>query len=152
MKRGTKTLRKLMKARRAVSPVISTLMLILLAVAAGVVAYAYVMGWLGSATKSPPTGYGQLQFDSIRADANEDMIKIYVRNVGGIALNISKIYVDGEEKANNTVPIPSGGYEIDVGETVYLEVDATVTNNKFYEVTVTCLDGTTVSQAVKGKK
>jgi hypothetical protein len=131
--------------------VISALLLILLAVAAGIVAYTYVMGWLGGATKSPKAGYGQLQFDSIRADDSEDKIKMFVRNVGGVALNISKIYVDGEEKANNTA-LPDGGYEIDVNEVVYLEVNATVTKNRFYEVAVTCLDGTTVSQAVKGKK
>jgi flagellin-like protein len=41
----------ILKNRRAFSAVIASLILMLLAVAAGGVVYAYVMGWIGGSTK-----------------------------------------------------------------------------------------------------
>ncbi|MFZ1039187.1 MAG: archaellin/type IV pilin N-terminal domain-containing protein, partial [Candidatus Bathyarchaeia archaeon] len=90
-----KSLRRMFRAKRAFSAVIASLILMLLAVAAGVVVYAYVMGWIGGATQNP-THTGQMQFDSIYASAGSSgKIKMYVRNVGGVDLNLSKIYISG---------------------------------------------------------
>ena len=143
-------LKKLLRAKTAFSAVIASLILMLLAVAAGVVVYAYVMGWLGGATTTTGGTQGKLQFDSIYADATADTIKIYVRNVGGKDLLLSKIYVDGTLKANAT-PIVDAGVQVTVQSVKYLEVSATMTAGYFYEVKVTCKDGTTVSQSVEGE-
>ena len=135
------------RAKKAFSAVIASLILMLLAVAAGVVVYGYVMGWIGGTTQNP-THTGQLQFDSIHADASSDIIKIYVRNVGGIDLNVTKIYVEGTDTSNNTA-ITDG--KLDVQNVIYLEVNYTMTKNYFYGVAVTCKEGTTVSQSVQAK-
>ena len=145
-----KKMRKLLRAKRAFSPVIAALILMLLAVAAGVVVYAYVIGWLGGATTTAGGTQGKLQFDSIYANATANEIYIYVRNVGGKDLLLSKIYVDGTEKANQTA-IPAAGVSITVQSTAYLNVTHTMTAGYFYEVKVTCKDGTTVSQSVEAK-
>lgn len=152
MRRNVIKLKKLMRSRRAISPVISALLLILLSVAAGVVAYAYVMGWLGGATKNPGAEKGTLEFDSIYADATSNKIKIYVRNVGGKDLTLEKIYVDGVSYDNATTL--SGA--LAVHAVAYLEVPktgVTLTLNEgyFYEVKVTCTDGTVVAQSVEAK-
>jgi len=144
-KNGKKT-----RTKTAFSTVIAALILMLLAIAAGVVVYAYVMGWIGGATQNPQRT-GQLQFDSIHADATTDKIKMYVRNVGGIDLMLSKIYVDGTEKANTTYPIPDAGYSLGVQNVTYLEVSYTMSKNYFYTVQVTCKDGTAVSQSIQAK-
>lgn len=136
-------------SKRAFSAVIASLILMLLAVAAGVVVYAYVMGWIGGATQNPQR-QGQMQFDSIYADTSASKIKIYVRNVGGVDLNVSKIYVNGVEKANATA-LPSGGVALAVQTTKYLEITYTMTKNYFYEVEVVCKDGTSISQSVQAK-
>jgi len=141
--------KKLLRAKRAFSPVIASLILMLLAVAAGVVVYAYVMGWLGGATTGGGTP-GKLQFDSIYANATAGKIKIYVRNVGSKDLLLSKIYVDGTEKANATA-IPDAGVTITVQSVKYLEVSHTMTKGYSYEVKVTCKDGTAISQSVEAK-
>jgi len=135
------------RAKKAFSAVIASLILMLLAVAAGVVVYGYVMGWIGGTTQNP-THTGQLQFDSIHADASSDIIKIYVRNVGGTDLNVTKIYVEGTDTSNNTA-ITDG--KLDVQNVIYLEVNYTMTKNYFYGVAVTCKEGTTVSQSVQAK-
>jgi len=141
--------KKLLRTKRAFSPVIASLILMLLAVAAGVVVYAYAMGWIGGATTGGGTP-GKLQFDSIYANATAGKIKIYVRNVGSKDLLLSKIYVDGTEKANATA-IPDAGVSITVQSVKYLEVNRTMTKGYSYEVKVTCKDGTAISQSVEAK-
>jgi FlaG/FlaF family flagellin (archaellin) len=136
------------RLKRAFSAVIASLILMLLAVAAGVVVYGYVMGWIGGTTQNP-THTGQMQFDSIHADAGSPgKVKIYVRNVGGTDLNVTKIYVEGTDSSNNTA-ITNGNLEVQ--NVIYLEVNYTMTKNYFYGVAVTCKDGTTVSQSVQAK-
>jgi len=147
-----KKIGRLFRGKRAFSPVIASLILMLLAVAAGVLVYAYVMGWLGGATQTPGGIKGELQFDSIWATASNDIIKIYVRNVGGSDLNLSGIYVEGTKFDNNTNPFTT--YELTVGNLTYLEVDYSsigLIKKYYYEVKVTCKDGTTVSQSVKAR-
>lgn len=128
---------------------IASLILMLLAVATGVVVHGYAMGWIGGATQTTRGTKGELQFDSIYADATAGKIKMYVRNVGGKLL-LSKIYVEGVEKANATA-IADAGVSITVQSVKYLEVSYTMTKGYFYEVKVTCKDGTSVSQSVEAK-
>jgi FlaG/FlaF family flagellin (archaellin) len=136
------------RAKKAFSAVIASLILMLLAVAAGVVVYGYVMGWIGGTTQNP-TRTGQMQFDSINANAGTSRIKIYVRNVGGTNLTISKIYVDGIDTANETVI--TTGTTLSVQDVHFVNVTYTMTKNYFYEVAVVCKDGTTASQSVQAK-
>ena len=143
-----KILKKLLKSKIAFSAVIASLILMLLSVAAGVVVYGYVMGWIGGATGTSSGQKGELQFDSIYANATSGVIKIYVRNVGSKDLLLSKIYVDGTQKANVTV-ILDAGVSIAIQSVAYLQVSYAMTVSHSYEVKVTCKDGTTVSQSVQ---
>jgi hypothetical protein len=136
-------------SRTAFSAVIASLILMLLAVAAGVVVYAYVMGWIGGATQSPQR-QGQVQFDSLYADASKSRITAYIRNVGGVDLLLSKIYVTGVEKANATA-IPSAGVTLSVQSVALINVTNTMTKSYFYELAVVCKDGTSISQSVQAK-
>jgi len=149
-----KKLKDLFRGKRAFSPVIAALILMLLAVAAGVVVYAYVMGWLGGATQNPGGQKGELQYDSLHATASSDVIKIYVRNVGGKDVLLEAIYVDGT-KFDNTTTITTSSGTLSVKELGYLEVDTTGTTDLlegyYYEVKVTCTDGTTVFQSVEAE-
>jgi flagellin-like protein len=47
-------IKSLMKNKKAFSAIIAALILMLIAVAAGVVVYAYVMGWIGGVQTNPP--------------------------------------------------------------------------------------------------
>lgn len=141
-------IKRQLRAKKAFSAVIASLILMLLAVAAGVVVYAYVMGWIGGTTQNP-TRTGQLQFDSIYASSGTPgKIKMYVRNVGGMDLNVSNIYVGGVATANNTA-LTDG--TVSVHTVIYLEVNYTMTQNYFYTVAVSCKDGTALSQSVQAK-
>ena len=140
-------LKKLFSEHTAFSAVIASLILMLLAVAAGVVVYAYVMGWIGGATQNP-THTGKLQIDSLVA--NTTYIKAYVRNVGGVDLILNKTYVEGVFVANTTAITDSAG-ELPVQATAYIELAYTMVKHNFYDVMIVCKDGTAISTSVEAK-
>ena len=141
-------MKRVFRSKKAFSAVIASLILMLLAVAAGVVVYAYVMGWIGGTTQNP-TRTGQMQFDSLSAKAATNNIQMYIRNVGGTNLTISKIYVEGFDTANQTAI--TTGTTLGVQNVDFVNVTYAMTKNYFYEVAVVCKDGTTVSQSVQAK-
>jgi FlaG/FlaF family flagellin (archaellin) len=137
-------IKNLFRSKTAFSAVIASLILMLLAVAAGVVVYGYVMGWIGGTTQTQ-TRTGQMQFDSLSASATDDKITMYVRNVGGTDLTVSSIYVEG---ANATF---TNSTALRVEKVAGFTVNYTMTKDYFYEVSVVCKDGTTVAQSVQAK-
>jgi flagellin-like protein len=139
---------KFLRNKRAFSPVIAALILMLIAVAAGVVVYGYVMGWLGGATSVPPGTKGELQFDSLYATAGSPgTITIYVRNVGQKELTLSMVYVNGENKTSTITDDTLSVGEVSEEITASYSMTAGLT----YEVKVTCTDGTTVTQSVEAR-
>jgi len=82
-------------ARRAVSPIIATLLLIAIAVAAGIVVYVFSSSLTGNLTQ----GGGQQVADQVSMDAytfgtltNPIVI---LRNVGGSSVTVTSVYFDG---------------------------------------------------------
>lgn len=84
-------MRKITKLRRsvkAISPVISVLLMIAIAVAASLVAYAWVMGYMDFTT----TKVGKaIQIQSVSLDENT----VYVQNVGDSNVTLTDLYVNG---------------------------------------------------------
>jgi hypothetical protein len=123
----------------------------LLAVAAGVVVYAYVMGWIGGAQQNP-TSTGKLQIDSIVANKGDNgTIILYVRNVGAASLTPISTYVNGFNQTVILGNMTQIGVQESAGWTVYTNSTPKLDQNKFYEVKVVCTDGTMVSTSVQAK-
>lgn len=85
-------IRRERRSRNAISPIIATLLLILIAIAAGVVVYAYVLNFVGN---NQPTGGPQsvISIDTACVSlsnkcSSTDALYAYVRNTG--ATTISK--------------------------------------------------------------
>jgi flagellin-like protein len=83
---------KLKRERRsAISPIIATLLLILIAIAAGVVVYAYVLGFVGNSTGNSGNNTSVFSIDnaciSHAATCSGDAFLIVVRNVGTTTMN-----------------------------------------------------------------
>jgi len=79
----------LIKSRRGISPILATLLLIVIAVAAIVVTYAWIMVYMRSA------GYQagvHLDIDSVNWQ-NNTTITLYVRNVGTSDAIIDAVYI-----------------------------------------------------------
>ena len=131
-------IKSLMKNKKAFSAIIAALILMLIAVAAGVVVYAYVMGWIGGVQTNPP-GQGVIVIDSITTQTNNNTLGIYVRNAGTISVTASSIYIDGAKVNADESTIP-------VEQVMKIEVtDVTIVEGNSYLVKVVCTDGTTVS-------
>ena len=74
----------LAKQRLGISPIIATLVLIVIAIAAGVVVYAYVVGFVGNSTSNEGATINTLSIDQFTASSNPNIfpVNVYVRNHG----------------------------------------------------------------------
>jgi hypothetical protein len=82
------------RSRKGISTFIATLLLMVLAVAAGVVIYAYVMGYLGSF--SGPSTLGSISIDSSSLNlASTPPVTAYVRNIGHAGFLLDSVYING---------------------------------------------------------
>ena len=88
--------------RSAISPVIATLLLIFIAIAAGTVLYAYVAGFIGNSTQNSGFVQSTISLDSIctskSSGCNGGAYYAVIRNLGGTTLsyqsgaNVAEIY------------------------------------------------------------
>jgi hypothetical protein len=75
-----------------ISTFIATLLLMVLAVSAGVVIYAYTMGYLGGF--GGPQTMGAISLDTYNfVDATH--LQVYVRNIGKSTFQLQSVYIDG---------------------------------------------------------
>jgi archaeal type IV pilus assembly protein PilA len=78
---------KLQIKKSGISPIIATLLLILIAIAAGVVVYAYVIGFVGNSTQNSGGQVATLSIDQVffASTASSVPVTAYVRNQGPVA-------------------------------------------------------------------
>lgn len=123
-------MRKITKIRRsvkAISPVISVLLMIAIAVASALVAYAWVMGYMDSTT----TKVGEtIQIQSVSNPTGNTDDKVYVQNIGDSTVIIADLYVDGELNQQDI------GASLDSGETLEIDVDGGFVADSAVKVTV----------------
>jgi len=87
-----KKITKFRRSVKAISPVISVLLMIAIAVAASLVAYAWVMGYMDFTT----TKVGKaIQIQSVSNPTGVDADMVYVQNIGDSNVTIMDLYVDG---------------------------------------------------------
>jgi len=82
--------------KRGVSPVIAVLLLIVIAVAAAVLTYLWVLGYIGTVQSTGGTEQLQerIKIEGVQVDTtNNDIDALYVRNIGDIAVNVTDIYL-----------------------------------------------------------
>ena len=77
-------------------PIIATLLLILIAIAAGVVVYAYVIGFVGNTTGGSNVGNTQLSANLVAIKAATGVITLVLENVDGTTAVLSAgLYLKG---------------------------------------------------------
>ncbi len=81
--------RRLLRSRRAISPILATLLLIVIAVAAIVVTYAWIMTYMSSTTE--PLGI-MLKKDAVSWPSSTTIV-IWVRNTGTEDATIDAVYI-----------------------------------------------------------
>jgi flagellin-like protein len=101
---------------KAVSPVLSVLMMIAVAVAASLVTYAWVMGYLSFTTAKVGKA---VQIQSIAKSGSD--LKVYVQNVGSGSVTMADIYVGG---IRQTTVVFSPSATINEGQTVTCTINS----------------------------
>jgi uncharacterized repeat protein (TIGR02543 family) len=138
---------RIRRAIRAISPVISVLLMIAIAVAASLIAYAWIMGYIGGTT----TKVGRaIQIQSMGKDPdNQNYLLVYVQNVGQGAVEFDPrncAYIDDmlgtigavspnplAEGKTATIRVDLSGISIDADELIKVKVvtkDGTFSESK----------------------
>ncbi|MEM2246332.1 MAG: archaellin/type IV pilin N-terminal domain-containing protein [Thermofilum sp.] len=81
--------------RKGISPVIATLLLIVIAVAAAVLTYIWVTGYMGtlSPREVPEQLKERIKIDAVSYDTTTGTVSIYVSNIGEVDTSIISAYV-----------------------------------------------------------
>ena len=109
--------RNMLKSKKAISPILATLLLIVIAVAAIVVTYAWVMTYMGSATQQ--AGFmpkkANVAFDN---STGTEKIIIDIQNTGTSSGKITAIYLGNSSstlQAQTAISPALSGASIDAG-------------------------------------
>jgi FlaG/FlaF family flagellin (archaellin) len=114
---------KIQRSLRAISPVIAVLLMIVIAVAASLVAYAWVMGYIGFTTNRVGKA---IQIQSVAKGGGGADLLVYVQNVGDSAINLdptgkSVVYVN-DALMDCTFDAAHADGVLDAGETATLTI------------------------------
>ena len=138
---------KLRVRRKAVSPVIATLLMIAIAVAAAILVYVWSMGLVGSlqGTGGQQTRE-QLIMEAYVATntASGSAWTLYMRNVGPTTLTIAAVYVEGTAASKGG----SLSYAPGATGTLLVTLPITVTPGAAYVVKVVTASGAVFSYSV----
>ncbi|MEM4016455.1 MAG: type IV pilin [Fervidicoccaceae archaeon] len=135
-------------SRKAVSPLIATLLLVLISIAAASLIYVFVTGYISGSAGQRPTAQSQIVIEAASLNATNKEVTVYVRNVGQqeIPSGNWSIYL---YDLNGTMV----GYNVtytasSLGPGSLLQINATVTNTttiapgSYYDVKVVSPVGT----------
>jgi adenine deaminase len=150
------------KKRRGISTFIATLLLMVLAVAAGVVIYAYTMGYLGSF--GTPAQMGAISVDTYglkttgEVTSGQVALTVYIRNIGKSSFQLNTVYIGGKllTSGYNMVYDPTTDTSLKEGKVGTLTINMGTSTDpnyfepsKTYDIKIIGVDNTQLSFQVK---
>ena len=118
------SIKKFLNSKKAISPILATLLLIVIAVAAIVVTYAWITTYMGSATSQAGV---RLYRENVRFDTDPDIIELTVGNSGTEDTRIVRVWL-GDSSTNMTdvtgdTDITGAGTALSAGGTATITLD-----------------------------
>ena len=113
-----------MARRLGISPVLATLILIVIAVVAGIIVFAWVSGWMGGRL-----GAGEVGLNIEHVSVEKGRISIVVRNTGRTKITITDVTVED-------ITWSGLAYAVDVGATTTIELPYAWTYKQSYRIRV----------------
>lgn len=157
-----------MKAlRKGISPIIATVLLILIAIATGIVIYAFATGWIGGRLNQGSGPQAVLVVETGYWNSSDKNFVLYIRNDGGAPANITRAYITDPSgnvyfidasHISTSYSAASGGTGTGVVVTpgnvnkvliYYGGTSLTVQSGYAYKITVVSADGSEVSYTVR---
>jgi len=115
-------MRRLKKDAKGISPLIATLLLIAIAVAASVITYSWVMSMIGSQSTQAQTA---VRIDNVEFDIDTESVVVTVRNIGSVSADLVTVGVKLTSESSYTTAQISPAQAIPVGTAA--DVTATLT-------------------------
>jgi len=86
--------------KQGISPIMATLLLIVIAIAAIIVTYAWITAYISGGTHQAGA---RIEFDEAFINATSDEVTIYVRNrsPSGEPVTIDRVYIEGTDVTDN---------------------------------------------------
>jgi len=137
-------MRSLPMNKKGVSPIIATLLLIVIAVSAAVVTFAFVSGFISTSWGSV-SQHGVITYDSYVINAS-DQAAIYLRNIGQVTLNISAMYFDSQPGTilTNDIALVPGTVKL-YGVQAPIQLD----DGLSHKLRIACAEGTLMEISIK---
>ncbi len=137
-------MRSIFKSKKGISPILATLLLIVIAVSAVIVTYAWVMTFTGSTTSQAGA---VLTVENVRFyDSSGKKVDITLRNSGTASANIVEVY-EGTS-ASNLEPVTSVVYDpansVSEGTSSKITFDLTWTTGTRYHFKVVTQEGLSI--------
>ena len=124
-----RTLKRLNRSVKGISPLIATLLLIAIAVAASVITYSWVMSMIGAQSQQAQT---QVRIDTVTWYLSDNYCNVTVRNTGSVSVTIESISIRKSSSGSTFYTMKyTSGNSIDTGLTVsftWTETGASATN------------------------
>ena len=79
--------------KRGISPVVAAVLLVIIAVAAGVLVWAWLSGFAQKNTTEQAALRERIKIDAVDINTDTDAVNVYVRNIGDVAVDITSAYV-----------------------------------------------------------
>ena len=131
-------MKSLRRSKKGVSDVIAVLLMIAIAVAASLIAYAWVMGYLGGTTNKVGNA---IQIQSMYTDNAK--LYVYVQNIGTAPVTLSSVYVNGVLDPAPTFTYPSNApLQINQTATIQTALPSGFSSTTAVDVKVVCTSGT----------
>ena len=134
---------KILKNKKALSPVIAAIILIAVTVAVSIA----VAAWMGALTFTFMSTE-QITFTNYQWGANDAYFLLTIKNTGSSDLTIQEVRIDGATPASNNVSLP---HTLTKGSTITFNLTRTdgFTSGVSYEFTVITAKGNTFGPYVK---
>lgn len=133
---------KILKQKRGISTIIAVLLMIVISVAAAVITYIWVMGYLGGTMAGIKQSTQQMEISIDTVSNSSTTVSVVVRNQGDITATVDKIYIGTSSSNLADAGTLTGTKSIAVSGTTTLSFTyASLQKSKTYIVKVVCTDG-----------
>ncbi len=118
-------------SRKGISPILATLLLIVIAVGAVIITYAWVITFT---TTQTTTAGKMIKYETKSINATSDMVTVHVRNWGTETVTLDKVYIDAVDHTQSVIS-PAGfatyGTTLSVDAVVQVTVNGTAAGLDF---------------------
>ena len=136
-----------MGLRKGISPIVATVLLILIAIATGIVIYAFAAGWVGTRFSEATGPQAILVVEKAYYDHGNKQFVLFVRNDGSMQANIIRAYITCP---NGTITkLNIGNNPIEPGSVKEVTIHAEVTTGRMYTIKLISSDGAEVTVRVR---